>query len=187
MTATATAPVQAARNGRAGVRSRRLVGLALLLVLVVAAALASIAVGTRSMGLGEVWRSLLDADLSTEEAVIVRELRVPRTVLGLMVGMSLGIAGALMQGHTRNPLGDPGLLGVTAGASLAVVIAISAFGVATPSGLRLVRLPRRTGRVGPGLRDRLLRPRRSDAGDPRAGRGRAVGPAVRARAHAAGR
>ena len=134
MTATATTPARAARNGRSGVRSRRLVGLVLLLVLVLAAAVASIAVGTRSMGLGEVWRSLLDADLSTEEAVIVRELRVPRTVLGLMVGMSLGIAGALMQGHTRNPLGDPGLLGVTAGASLAVVIAISALGVGTPSG-----------------------------------------------------
>ena len=134
MTATATAPVQAARNGLSSVRSRRLVELVLLLLLVLAAAVASIAVGTRSMGLGEVWRALFDADLSTEEAVIVRELRVPRTVLGLMVGMSLGIAGALMQGHTRNPLGDPGLLGVTAGASLAVVIAISAFGVATPSG-----------------------------------------------------
>jgi iron complex transport system permease protein len=134
VTATATAPVRAARNGRPSVRNRRLVGLVLLLLLVVAAAVASIAVGTRSMSLGEVWRSLLDADLSTEEAVIVRELRVPRTVLGLMVGMSLGIAGALMQGHTRNPLGDPGLLGVTAGASLAVVIAISAFGVTTPSG-----------------------------------------------------
>ena len=64
MTATATAPAQAARNGRTGVRNRRLVGLILLLVLVVAAAVASIAVGTRSIGLGEVWRALLDADLS---------------------------------------------------------------------------------------------------------------------------
>lgn len=131
---TATAPARAARHGGAGGRTRRLAGLALLLVLVVAAALAGIAVGTRSLGLAEVWRSLLDADPSTEEAVIVRELRMPRTVLGLLVGMSLGVAGALMQGHTRNPLGDPGLLGVTAGASLAVVVAISALGVSTPSG-----------------------------------------------------
>ena len=53
--------------------------------------------------------------------MIVRELRVPRTLLGLLAGLALGVAGALMQGHTRNPLGDPGLLGVTAGASLAVV------------------------------------------------------------------
>ena len=56
-------------------------------------------------------------------------LRVPRTVLAIAVGVALGIAGALMQGHTRNPLADPGLLGVEAGASCAVVIAISRFGV----------------------------------------------------------
>jgi ABC-type Fe3+-siderophore transport system permease subunit len=120
-------------SGRS-VRGRRLLGLALLLALVAGAALASIAVGTRSIGLDGVWRALLDSSLSTEEAVIVRELRVPRTALGLMVGLALGIAGALMQGHTRNPLGDPGLLGVTAGASLAVVLAISLFGVGAPSG-----------------------------------------------------
>jgi ABC-type Fe3+-siderophore transport system permease subunit len=59
---------------------------------------------------------------------------VPRTALGLLVGLALGVAGALMQGHTRNPLGDPGLLGVTAGASLAVVVAIAWFGVGTPAG-----------------------------------------------------
>jgi ABC-type Fe3+-siderophore transport system permease subunit len=117
-----------------GTRSRRLLGLVFLLVLVVVAALASIAVGTRSIGLGEVWRSLIDGDLSTDAAVIVRQLRVPRTALGLLVGLALGVAGALMQGHTRNPLGDPGLLGVTAGASLAVVLAIAWFGIGTPSG-----------------------------------------------------
>jgi ABC-type Fe3+-siderophore transport system permease subunit len=117
-----------------GTRSRRLLGLVFLLVLVVVAALASIAVGTRSIGLGEVWRSLIDGELSTDAAVIVRRLRVPRTALGLLVGLALGVAGALMQGHTRNPLGDPGLLGVTAGASLAVVLAIAWFGIGTPSG-----------------------------------------------------
>ncbi|TFV48999.1 iron ABC transporter permease [Blastococcus sp. TF02A-35] len=114
-------------------RARRLATLALLLVLVVGAALASIAVGTRSIGLGDVWQALLDGDLASEEAVIVRQLRVPRTALGLLVGLALGIAGALMQGHTRNPLGDPGLLGVTAGASLAVVLAISVLGLTSPS------------------------------------------------------
>jgi ABC-type Fe3+-siderophore transport system permease subunit len=128
-------PVRDAARPRARpVRARQLGTLVLLLVLVVAAALASIAVGTRSIGLGEVWRALLDSSLGTEEAVIVRELRVPRTVLGLMVGAALGLSGALMQGHTRNPLGDPGLLGVTAGASLAVVLAISVLGITTPGG-----------------------------------------------------
>jgi ABC-type Fe3+-siderophore transport system permease subunit len=115
-------------------RSRRLAGLLLLLALLVAACVASIAVGTRSIGLGEVWRALLDSDLTSEEAVIVRQLRVPRTVLGVLVGLALGISGALMQGHTRNPLGDPGLLGVTAGASLAVVGSIAWLGIASPSG-----------------------------------------------------
>jgi ABC-type Fe3+-siderophore transport system permease subunit len=118
----------------ATVRARRLLALGMLLTLVVVAALASIAVGTRSIGLGDVWHALRDASLASDDAVIVRELRVPRTVLGLLVGAALGIAGALVQGHTRNPLGDPGLLGVTAGASFAVVLAISLLGVGTPAG-----------------------------------------------------
>jgi iron complex transport system permease protein len=81
-----------------------------------------------------VWDALTDRSLRTEEAVIVWDLRVPRTVLGLLVGAALGVSGALVQGHTRNPLGDPGLLGVTAGASFAVVLAITFLGVGTPAG-----------------------------------------------------
>ncbi|TKJ34082.1 iron ABC transporter permease [Blastococcus sp. CCUG 61487] len=122
------------RRARGTARGRRLAVLVALLLLVGAAALASIAVGTRQLGLGEVWRALTDGDPTSEAAVIVRQLRVPRTVLGLMVGAALGMAGALMQGHTRNPLGDPGLLGVTAGASLAVVVSIAFLGVTTPAG-----------------------------------------------------
>ena len=61
----------------------------------------------------------------SDESIIVHDLRIPRTVLGLIVGMALGVAGALMQGHTRNPLADPGLLGVAAGAAFAVVLGIS--------------------------------------------------------------
>jgi ABC-type Fe3+-siderophore transport system permease subunit len=113
---------------------RRLALLVLLAVLVVATGLLSIAVGTRAIGLPEVWGALTDSSWTGEEAVIVRELRLPRTVLGLMVGAALGMAGALMQGHTRNPLGDPGLLGITAGASLAVVLAIFLLGITTPAG-----------------------------------------------------
>ena len=128
---TATPQTSATRTRRT---RRRALGLVALLVLVVAACAASIAVGTRPLGLGTVWTVLGDRSLRTEEAVIVWDLRVPRTALGLMVGAALGVAGALMQGHTRNPLGDPGLLGVTAGASFAVVLAIALLGVTTPSG-----------------------------------------------------
>ena len=134
MATTVDVPARdAARTPPRSLRARRLGTLVLLLALLVAAALASIAVGTRSIGLGDVWRSLLDSALTTDDAVVVRQLRVPRTALGLMVGLALGLAGALMQGHTRNPLGDPGLLGVTAGASLAVVLAISVLGLTSPS------------------------------------------------------
>ncbi len=57
------------------------------------------------------------------------ELRLPRTILGVLVGAALGLSGAVMQGVTRNPLADPGILGVNAGAALFVVIAISVFGI----------------------------------------------------------
>jgi len=134
VTAATAAPARGpAVSGRRPARSRW-IGLVVLLALTVLACLVSIAVGTRNIGLGEVWRSLFDSGLTSEEAVIVRQLRVPRTVLGLLVGMALGVAGALMQGHTRNPLGDPGLLGVTAGASLAVVLSIALLGITQPSG-----------------------------------------------------
>jgi len=60
--------------------------------------------------------------------VVVQTLRLPRTVLGIVVGAALGVAGALIQSLTRNPLADPGILGVNAGASLLVVLSITVFG-----------------------------------------------------------
>ena len=127
-----TAPARPRAPG--SVQPRRWRTVALLCALVVVAALLSVAVGTRTIGPTALWTALLDAGLGSEDAVIVRQLRVPRTALGLLAGLALGIAGALLQGHTRNPLGDPGLLGVTAGASLAVVLAISVLDVTTPAG-----------------------------------------------------
>jgi iron complex transport system permease protein len=98
--------------------------LALLGILLVFVALVSIAVGSKGIPLGEVAESLLDDD-GSETAAIVRELRLPRTLVGIAIGCALGLAGALMQAITRNPLADPGLLGVDAGAAAAVVLAIS--------------------------------------------------------------
>lgn len=110
-------------------------GLLLLLGLVVLAALASIAIGAKSMPWSHAWDAVFHYDRTFEDHLIVRELRLPRTVLALMIGAALGLAGAVMQGVTRNPLADPGLLGVNAGAALFVVIAISQFGIADTSGL----------------------------------------------------
>src|SRR5918998_3451804 len=87
---------------------------------------------TRSAGLTIALGLLAFAVLrsgSSQDEAIIRNLRVPRTLLGIAVGAAIGVAGALMQALTRNPLADPGLLGVNAGASAAVVIAL-ALGVA---------------------------------------------------------
>jgi iron complex transport system permease protein len=106
----------------------RWLGLVVLVGTVVAAALASVAYGSKPIPLGDVLDAFFAFDGSNDH-LIVRSLRVPRTAVGLGAGVALGLAGALMQGVTRNPLADPGILGVNAGASLAVVIAIYAFGI----------------------------------------------------------
>src|SRR5690606_31589149 len=96
-------------------------------------AVCSIAFGSKPIPFGTVWDALWHNDGSNDH-LIVRDLRVPRTLLGLGVGAALGLAGAIMQGVTRNPLADPGSLGVAAGAALAVVLAIHAFSVTTLGG-----------------------------------------------------
>lgn len=112
-------------------RSRRLAWLAGLVVLLAVLIVASIAFGARAMSISEVWNGLT-GDGATDTAIIIRSMRIPRTALGVIVGIALGIAGALIQGHTRNPLADPGLLGVNAGAAFAVVIAIYLLRVDSP-------------------------------------------------------
>ncbi|MCE0766085.1 iron chelate uptake ABC transporter family permease subunit [Pseudonocardia kujensis] len=111
-------------------RRRRLIGLGVLLVLLVLAVLASIAFGTKVIPFSHVGSALF-APTGTEDDIVIRSLRVPRTVLGVLVGVALGLAGALIQGHTRNPLADPGLLGVNMGAAFFVVVGIYVFGVTT--------------------------------------------------------
>jgi iron complex transport system permease protein len=115
---------------RAG--TTRALGLLLLAAAVAGAAVASLAVGSVDIAPAAVLRALVAPDGSDAHA-IVTELRVPRTVVALAVGLALGASGALMQGVTRNPLADPGILGVNAGASLAVVVAIFALGITDSS------------------------------------------------------
>lgn len=108
-------------------------GLLLGLALLLAAAVLSLTVGTEHIPLGQVRSALFDPGGTADDA-IVRELRLPRTLLGIAVGAALGLAGAVMQTLTRNPLADPGLLGVNAGASAAVVTAIGVLGVTSFTG-----------------------------------------------------
>lgn len=123
---TATAPA-APRTPRQG----SLRGLALLALLLLVVLALSLLVGSGDVPVRRAVDVLLHPDGSGDDT-IVRTLRVKRGVIAVAAGVCLGVAGALMQGHTRNPLADPGLLGVTAGASFAVVLGIYAFGIQTP-------------------------------------------------------
>jgi len=133
MTATLPAPAPAGPAPRPATRRGSVAGLLALGVLLVLAGVVSLAVGSRTIPLGTVVEVLFRPD-GSDAATIIHDLRIPRTVLAIVVGIALGIAGALMQGHTRNPLADPGLLGVEAGAAFAVVIGIYSFGVTSLTG-----------------------------------------------------
>jgi iron complex transport system permease protein len=125
-----SAPRSAAARATAvrstAVRASGLLGAVAALVVI---AVAGIAVGSHPIPIGTVISALFDHSDVSREAVTVRDLRLPRTLLGLGVGAALGLAGALMQALTRNPLADPGILGVDRGAALGVVIAIVGFGI----------------------------------------------------------
>ncbi|MFF7313610.1 iron chelate uptake ABC transporter family permease subunit [Streptomyces sp. NPDC008137] len=110
----------------------RAFGLVLAVAILVLVALASIAIGAKELSLGQVWHGLFE-DSGTYGDVVVAE-RMSRTVLGLLAGAALGLAGAVLQALTRNPLADPGLLGINAGASAAVVTAITFLGITSLSG-----------------------------------------------------
>ncbi len=109
---------------------RRTTALIVVAVVIVALCLASVVFGARDIALGDVIAALRGHDDTIAQTAVNR--RIPRTLLALVVGASLGLSGAVMQGITRNPLADPGLLGVTAGASLAVVATMAFVGISSP-------------------------------------------------------
>lgn len=116
---------------------RRPAGVRLLWVLLSVLALAavmvaSVALGSRDVPWSDVVAALGGADDTLGRAAATK--RIPRTVLAVVIGAALGLAGGVMQGVTRNPLADPGILGVNMGASLAVVTAVAFFGLTSPTG-----------------------------------------------------
>ncbi|THD71510.1 iron ABC transporter permease [Phenylobacterium sp.] len=105
-------------------------------VVLLAAAIASLFLGRVNISPAELWAGIVSPHASLA-GVVVTELRLPRTVLAIVVGAALGLSGAVLQGLLRNPLAEPGLLGVTNGAALGAVIAIyfglaNVFALATP-------------------------------------------------------
>lgn len=111
----------------------RLAGLVASVAALAVVAVLGIAVGAKQIPLDQVWHGVFHYSGSDTD-VVIRDVRYPRTLLGLLVGAALGLAGTVMQALTRNPLADPGVLGINAGASAAVVTAISFFGVTSLAG-----------------------------------------------------
>lgn len=108
-------------------RTRR-AGLVLLPLLTLVLAVASLCVGALDIAPATVWAALTDFDPTVSEHLVVVHQRVPRALTGIAVGVAIGVAGALMQALTRNPLAEPGLLGVNAGAACAIACSIAFFG-----------------------------------------------------------
>jgi iron complex transport system permease protein len=120
---------QGAKAFPGNMRRSRFLGLVLVLAALAFLCALSVAIGTRDV----LWSDILMAlrghtDNISQAAVAVR---LPRTLLALLAGAALGLAGAIMQGVTRNPLADPGILGVNMGASLAVVVGVAWFSIAS--------------------------------------------------------
>ncbi|GGS70034.1 iron ABC transporter permease [Streptomyces griseoviridis] len=110
----------------------RAAGLLVSVLVLACVAVASLVIGAKDLSLAQVWHGLF-ADSGSYGDVVVGE-RLSRTVLGLLAGAALGLSGAVLQALTRNPLADPGLLGINAGASAAVVTAVTFLGVTSLSG-----------------------------------------------------
>ena len=128
---------------RSGVSTRLAIGCSALVLLILASSLVSLSIGPVSIPASHVSSILLSflglelADFGRTERLVVEQIRLPRIVVGASVGMALGIAGATMQGLFRNPMADPGIIGVSAGGAVGAVAAI-ATGMA---GLFLLALP----------------------------------------------
>ncbi|AWB93892.1 FecCD family ABC transporter permease [Aeromicrobium chenweiae] len=127
---TLTQPSAAAVPTAPRHRSRTALATGLLVLVGVLAVVCffSITLGSRGVGLATIWRAFTDYDPSSASETVIREMRVPRTLIGLFAGAALGLSGVILQGVTRNPLADPGIMGINAGAAAFIVFGIMVLG-----------------------------------------------------------
>ncbi|MEI4472191.1 FecCD family ABC transporter permease [Frigidibacter sp. MR17.24] len=114
---------------------------AAILLVLVATAVASLSLGLRNAGPAALWHALAAPEPATALDITLREIRLPRLLAGLLAGAALGMAGTVMQALTRNPLADPGLLGIGAGAALAIVLGALATGRADGGAMAMMAFP----------------------------------------------
>ncbi|WP_250125263.1 iron ABC transporter permease [Chroococcidiopsis sp. CCMEE 29] len=111
-------------------RSSPFIGLILGLLILILCLVASVAYGAADISFSTIYAALTSFDGSTEQ-LIIRTVRLPRSLIAMLVGAALAVAGAILQGLTRNPLADPSILGLQSGAALAVVVAVFLFGASS--------------------------------------------------------
>jgi len=122
MSATTAVPSGGLRLVRS--RATLVLGLPAGLGVLLLAMMGSIAFGAADIAPADVWAAIVAFDPASTEHLIIRTLRLPRALVAVLVGAALGVAGAIMQGVTRNPMADPGILGIETGAALGVVGAV---------------------------------------------------------------
>lgn len=110
-------------------RAGLVVGMAILVGVLAVVCFFSITLGARGVGPATIVKAFLDFDPSSASETVIREIRVPRTLVGIFAGAALGLSGAILQGVTRNPLADPGIMGINAGAAAFIVFGIMVLGV----------------------------------------------------------
>ncbi|MFC5676566.1 FecCD family ABC transporter permease [Aeromicrobium endophyticum] len=132
---TVTARAEAAPELRPTQRSRAALttGFVVLVGLLAVVCFFSITMGARGVGLSTIWKAFDDYDPGNASETVIRELRVPRTLIGIFAGAALGLSGAILQGVTRNPLADPGIMGINAGAATFIVFGIMVLGTQSVS------------------------------------------------------
>jgi iron complex transport system permease protein len=130
-----TARPEAAIEQRPRHRSRAALatGLVILVGVLAVVCFFSITMGARGVGLSTIWKAFHDYDPSDASETVIRELRVPRTLIGIFAGAALGLSGTILQGLTRNPLADPGIMGINAGAAAFIVFGIMVVGAQSAS------------------------------------------------------
>ncbi len=121
-------------NSEGGRVSRRGLLLVSLTALLVVCVFVSACIGVKDIPLSETWSAITDFHPENPAHLLVAHQRIPRAILAVVVGAALGVAGAIMQALTRNPLAEPGLLGVNAGAGVMIAVGISFFGITSVSG-----------------------------------------------------
>jgi iron complex transport system permease protein len=113
-------------------RLRRITGFVFALFLLSVVVFLSLMIGAKPLSFGVVWEALFSS-ANSYDYTIIHESRIPRTIIALAVGPAFGLAGAVIQALTRNPLADPGILGVNAGAAFAVALAVGVFSISSTS------------------------------------------------------